>query len=250
MATLLSHASKPLLQMLLFVLFLGFFGLPSIRRYQMMKVMVVSSSHDTGGIAAPDITIVALNPGTMSGWKGDSESGHIDMLEKRCKDDNIVNCIKSETFNSSDFFKDIIIGWVTRESLLARESLLLEDFGIPLYGRYYTFNTGRMMEPEDDHSQVFLTLSNNFVYEIFLHDPDFFMINESPIGLGSIKLTLNPNMTGKVYYRISLTEVEELNLADDPCNPDSEYNFKACINEYLSNEVRFPPDMTTHNRTS
>ena len=125
MTTILRHASKPLLQLLLFALFLGFFGLPSIQRYQMTKVMVVSSSHDTGGIAAPDITIVALNPGTMSGWKGDGESGHIDMLEKRCKDDNIVNCIKSETFNSSDFFKDIIVGWVPHESLLARESFQL-----------------------------------------------------------------------------------------------------------------------------
>ena len=234
--------------MLLFALFLGFFGLPSIRRYQMMKVMVVSSSHDTGGIASPDITIVTLNLGTMTGWKGDGESGHIDMLEKRCKNENIVKCIKSETFNSSDFFQDIIIGWVTRESLLAKESLLLEDYGIPLYGRYYTVNTGRMMEPEDDHSQVFLTLSKNFVYEIFLHDKHFFMINENPTGLGSIRLTLNPNITGRVYYRISLTMVEELNLTDDPCNPDLEYNFRACINEYLSSEVGCKQNMTTHSR--
>ena len=61
---------KTLVQIALFVIFLYFFGLPAIKRYQDKKVMVVTSKRDTEGIEAPAITIAALNPDTLSGWKG------------------------------------------------------------------------------------------------------------------------------------------------------------------------------------
>ena len=167
----------------------------------MMEVMVVSSSQNTGGIDAPAITVVALNPETKNGWKGDGKRWQLDELEKRCQNDNIVTCIKSETFNSSEFFKDLLMGWLTHESISTKEGLWIEGYEDSWRGRYYTIQTGRKLEPEDDHSQLYLLLSYSFAYEIFIHDPNFFYINESPIGLASIRLTLNPNTSGSNYHR-------------------------------------------------
>ena len=42
----------------------------------------------------------------------------------------------------------------------------------------------------------------------------------------------------QIFPRISLTEVQELNLSDDPCNPDLEYNFQACVKENLASQVK------------
>ena len=60
---------KSLVQFALFVVFLYFFGLPAIERYQDKKAMVVTSKRDTDGIEAPAITIAALNPDTLNRWK-------------------------------------------------------------------------------------------------------------------------------------------------------------------------------------
>ena len=38
-------------------------------------------------------------------------------------------------------------------------------------------------------------------------------------------------------YPITLTEVEELNVPEDPCNEDPEYNYRECIKESFSRRV-------------
>ena len=48
---------------------------------------------------------------------------------------------------------------------------------------------------------------------------------------------VEPNNTSSHYYNLALTEVEELDLPEDPCNTDPDYNFQACIKESLSSQV-------------
>jgi hypothetical protein len=50
-------AAKPLLQLVLLVIFFQFFGLPAISRFDARETMSVTSRHQTGGIQAPAITI-------------------------------------------------------------------------------------------------------------------------------------------------------------------------------------------------
>ena len=60
---------RPSLQLVLLVIFLHFFGVPAVSRYQRREVMVVSSRRDTGGIQAPAVTIAAKNNGEGTGWE-------------------------------------------------------------------------------------------------------------------------------------------------------------------------------------
>ena len=39
------------------------------------------------------------------------------------------------------------------------------------------------------------------------------------------------------YYRLALTEVVHMDLPNDPCQAEGEYNFQACVKQALSNKV-------------
>ena len=63
------------MQLVLLVIFLHYFGLPAVSRYQMREVMVVSSRRDTGGIQAPGLHQgEPLQPGGLQDQVGPLES--------------------------------------------------------------------------------------------------------------------------------------------------------------------------------
>ena len=90
------------------------------------------------------------------------------------------------------------------------------------------------MTPNYDEDQLLVLLSNMFDYKIFVHDNHYYGFL---FGLQSILLDMHPNKTSKTYYRLALTEVHELDLPADPCNPDPDYQFQACVKESLSSQV-------------
>jgi hypothetical protein len=68
----LGSSAKPTLHIVLLLIFLFFFGLPSINRFNAKEVITVTSKKLTGGISAPAISLVALNPRTKVGWRDDT----------------------------------------------------------------------------------------------------------------------------------------------------------------------------------
>ena len=76
-------SAKFLLQILLFALFLHFFGIPAVARYQEKKVLVVKSVRDTGGLEAPAVTIIVKRNTTLTGWKTELLVGN-NPVEKFC----------------------------------------------------------------------------------------------------------------------------------------------------------------------
>ena len=54
---------------LLLALFLVFFGIPSVKKYQSKETIILSSRKFTNGIEAPAVTLIALNKNTGYGWK-------------------------------------------------------------------------------------------------------------------------------------------------------------------------------------
>ena len=53
----------------LFGMFLYLFGEPAIERYLAKKVMVVTSTRETGGTEAPALTLIAIGKNASTGWK-------------------------------------------------------------------------------------------------------------------------------------------------------------------------------------
>ena len=64
-----------------------------------------------------------------------------------------------------------------------------------------------------------------------------FYISKTPVnGPPSVHKTVDPHMS-PYYYQIVLTEANELNVPNDPCNEDPDYNFNACVKESFSRRV-------------
>ena len=130
------------------------------------------------------------------------------------------DCIKKNTFTQEDVLHDVLFGFKRREgfSLMKNDSFL------------NSLNTSWQ------ETQMFVSLYRNFTYQLSIYDPKFFVLSISA-SLPTIQKTLNPNATSNLWHFLKLTEVEELNTADDPCNDDPNYHFQRCVTESLSSKV-------------
>ena len=87
-----------LFQLALILIFLFFFGLPALKRYLAMEVMVVKTIRESGGkIAAPAISINARNLKTRLGWKGDDRELDKLKIDKCLKTNFTQTCIEYGT---------------------------------------------------------------------------------------------------------------------------------------------------------
>ena len=131
----------------------------------------------------------------------------------------------------------MFLGWDvdTRVSLLEKEDLIDEGLAtITSRAKYFTINVEERIGPDYRKEQLFIELSYNHNFEIFVHDPRFFTLNYIPVAFPALQRTLLVNTTESHFYAMVMTEVDELDLAQDPCNQDKEYNFK--VSQLISHQ--------------
>ena len=133
-----------------------------------------------------------------------------DLIGAYCKDEArpAADCIEENTFRQSEIFKDIVLGFTAQKSLWNQENLIKEDFTTDWDGIFYVIDIKKRIGPNDSIDQLYVLLDTSLMYNIFLHDPTYFIVNENPAGVPNLMLKLNPNISENYYYRISLTEVE------------------------------------------
>ena len=212
-----SFLAKLICQIGLFVFFLYFFGVPSIKRYQKKEIMVVSSKKHSGGILAPTISVVARNPFSRKGWKSDNITSSVEVIEDQCgKAKDVQKCILERTYSLSDLVKDADIGFDKKESLMD-SSLWHEDFTNTFYGRLFTLNiTGRRITPDYTVDQILLHLQQDFNYTIYIYHQEFFVMNNNVLSFPVIIKDVSSSM-GNHYWNLAATEMFELNHPSDPC---------------------------------
>ena len=120
------------------------------------------------------------------------------------------------------------MGWnKNRVSILRREGLIVEGFaGLGTRAKYFTINIGDRIGPDYRKDQLFLELYHNNNFEVSVHESQFFTRNYIPVTLPTLQRTIIVNTTESHLYTVISTEVEELNLPQDPCNRDETYNFQ------------------------
>ena len=140
------------------------------------------------------------------------------------------DCIEANTVNQTEAINNIFLGYESRTSMLGRKDLLIEGFAniVPAtQAKYFSINIGNPITPNWNQDEIFIELPLTTDYEIFIHDPSFFTMNYMiPMALPAIFLKAMVNQTVHYYHTIVMTEVEELDLAEDPCNSDKAYNFQ------------------------
>ena len=238
-------ALKTILQLVLFLVFLFDYGLPAIYKYLEEKTIRIKVKKQGEGIEAPAITIAAWNKDTSIGWLNKSKEivHDFDSLRFQCKDfDDIVQCVTNQTYEQSDFVKDIIIGYEEKQSLLNSSNNLVEDFTNVRYGRTYTLNQDRRIGPDYEKDEIILLLEPQLLYSLTVHDKRFFLANENPHGIPGIYRKIDPGGWGRSrthgpVYIIDVTRHKNLNLQDSPCEENPEYDFTTCVKQSLSKKI-------------
>ena len=217
---------KIVLQIVLLVIFLVFFGVPAIEQYQRGEVMVIETSKDTDGIQVPSITIV--------------ENKDKEELQGSCYSRNasVADCMLAKTHNLSYLLKDVMLGYSRREMQNLGKNVVTEDFAVSWQGRVFTIKLPLTIGPNYNEDQLYLFLAPNYTnVQLYFHDPSYFIINENPFGLPTLSTKFDARTVGSYYQKLALTEVNELDVQPDPCNTDQNYNFHACVKTSIAKQV-------------
>ena len=235
-----------LLQLVLFVVFLCMYGLPALDRLNKKSTIVIKTRLNTEGIEAPSITISARSRTTGMGWeeKHISNAHSNDTVVHQCKNfSTLEQCLDSQTFASTDFIREMLLGYERKLSLMEEDDVWKPDFTYVRFGRSYTFHPKRRIGPVDDEDQLIIVLDNNYCYDIFVHEKNFFILNDNrcTLPINYVKVTPNTSKQFKVYYKISATRHIEMNIPEDPCVEDEHYDFGVCVKESLARQIGCRP---------
>ena len=215
------EAVRLALQALLLAIFLHFFGIPAVRKFNRNEVMMVKTSKFTNGIRAPAISVTLPPFGNPY----------------RCFDltDSVEECIKANTYNQSQTLNDVILGFIRQKSFSGVKNVFMEDYiGTT---RLNTFKLNLTIGTDGSQDQLFLVLFPKHVYTIFIFDPKYYLYSTNPVALPTIMTQFDTRTTLSQYYRLDMTEVNELNIPEDPCDAEPETNFHSCIRRSVSEQV-------------
>ena len=70
-------------------------------------------------------------------------------------------------------------------------------------------------------------------------NPKFFVFTDNPGALPLEFISFKTRTSFSHYYRLDLTEMNELNVPYDPCNPEPNYNFQMCLKKSVSEQVLY-----------
>ena len=210
-------AAKISFQLALFIIFLFYFGLPAVEKYNRKDVMVVDRMKNTDGIPVPDITVSIWN-----------ESVYDSCLQK--EGELIETCIEAAEKNLPQL-DSIVFGSKRQKSIDLTNVSVHEDFTHVGTAKTVTFNIPFNIGPEDDE-QLYIFLDPRFEYQISVHDPKFFIFTDNAAFIPLMK-----HHSSGYYYPIELTEMVELDTPSDPCHSDMDYSFHECIRKSVAQQV-------------
>ena len=197
--------------------------------------MIVKSQRESGGIEGPTLTVLAKHNLTKTGWRQEpQESGGLTtVLYDQCRDleafKTIEKCIENKTFDWKTTIRDIHMGIKKFKVSLMDENLWTEDFTVGFEGQYFTLTIPRKLTTEWRQDQIYLDLNPNLIYDVYIHEASYFIINSHSFGLPVCHKEITTANRNR-YFELILTEHEILNLPEDPCEVDKNYDFQVDFN--------------------
>ena len=258
MALTMSTSIDLFLYGLLFVLFMVFFGIPSIEQYQKKETIFITSEKMTNGFDAPAISLIALDNNIGYGFKTETNQTNSLMARstgnflwyhcQEIKQNDLNDCISSDSYELTDFLITAIIDIPIKANFgKVNKTLWHEDIGLASNGKVFTWNPQRTIT-RDWNELIFLSLKRNFKFFIFVHDINFYSMSTSPRGSTQAFWEFNGNTTKNHYREIALVKHKRLNLDHQPCEETEDYIFLDCVKEGLAQQVgcRLPWDKKTN----
>ena len=221
---------KILLQLTLLGIFTYFFGVPSLIKYHESKMLISVSQHTSDSIPSPAVTICGKDLDTKT-W-GDVNS--LDSALDSCNSsDNVFKCVQNKAWAIEDVVLGAQKGYNLKENIM-NNSLWQTEF-LKEYS-CFTFESTMMVGTNYYVDELHFFLNNRMAYKIYIHSATFFLPNVfSEVLVNGFEVI--PPKDCKRYFRLTLTETQELNTADDPCEAEAGYSFTRCVEKSIATKV-------------
>jgi hypothetical protein len=220
---------KILVQGILFLVFIKYFGLGSWQRFNESDTVITSHEKEDVEIPSPGITICM------------SESADTQSVEQYClgKDGkDLVKCIETSFFNVTSIIKKEKRGTdMSPDSTEWKTEYNNQGFCFTLDTQ---FHIGIFL----DNETIRIELNKTKRSLVFIHDPNFYVFNTNRGFPMSLIIAENDTM---MYQQMTVVEHRNLDLPHKPCNPSPAYSFTGCVKQVFSERVgcRVPWDRWT-----
>ena len=112
----------------------------------------------------------------------------------------------------------------------------IKDFTWTRDGFCYTLNTSIRVGTDFEQSTIAFYANGTDMHQlIFIHDPEFFVINDNPMALSKTRIKVLANSFQ--YQRITLVEHSLINHPKIPCEPSRDYSFRGCVRNSFTTKV-------------
>ena len=142
-------------------------------------------------------------------------------------------CHKNVTYSR----EEIIFGSTIQTSLNDWQKLHLvwtEVFQVADYGVCQT--TIPDMKINSSSTFLIIHLNPNLPYKIFLHDPTIFLLSFNPKAFDRVGISFSKG-SSITAVMIEATRYSLLNRPNSPCQDDPQYNFTACLGDFVLAQV-------------
>ena len=191
--------------------------------YKPFSKQIVNNLINTNGIPIPAISIVVL----------DNATRYESCLFKNTS--LVERCIDESAKNWTQIISSVVLGLTRKKIIDLTNGKMEEGFTHLLSPSILTLNLPYRIGPRDRDDQLFILLDPKYngQYEIFVHDPEVFLLNVNP----SVEPILRRRELSGLFYSLELTEIVEIDVPMDPCNSDVGYSFRECIKRSVTSQV-------------
>ena len=229
----------------LLILFVLMFGLPSWKKYQHVGISLEHSVEvSEEGNIFPSLTFCPYKVDPRTAWKNGTATlaDPISILPTECNVSSAaetIECISAKTYGRNEVIRTVDIikhipgntgqHWTTLNSSGNDWSSRYEGGAL---GVCHTLHYPHPVGTNSLTDSVTVKILPDVAYDIFIHDPDFFLPTINPSTFPFSKIKLQENDTFKVFY-IDVTQHQKLNTPRNPCGSD----FNECMREYILREM-------------
>ena len=169
---------KLVVQAILLILVVNFFGLESWKRFQAKKAVMTSSEQNKGRVPAPAVTVCGFDP--KRNWAFKKKPPVVDEFSQEIighvcsnlKGDETLKCVEEETYNLTTMVKVVTKGFQENSSLPGPWYSELSLTGV---GLCHTLETDMNFGTNVTTESIRIALNQNLSYSVMIHDPNYFL---------------------------------------------------------------------------
>ena len=156
----------------------------------------------------------------------------------------VLDCVRNNTFSFNDSIKDARFNMQTMESVV-KESLWMTTMDTVYYGTCHTFNYSDRIYADMVLDSFLFYLDPSLKYRVIFHDPKFYHIVSNTLTFPRIWLEYKAGQNMKPghyeWFYITVTEHNNLNRPEQPCEEEEDYDFLKCVKTSQARRVGCRP---------